>query len=67
MQWVVPDSVGGRARGHGNEGASRRTWGGQVKTGASEPIPMGARAPGKVGEPILQPSPSRIFRYSASV
>jgi len=40
----VPASPG-RARGHGKDGASWRTGGGWVQTAASEPIPMGGRAP----------------------
>src|SRR5438876_9682782 len=35
----------GRARGVAEDGASWRTGGGRVQTGASEPTPVGARAP----------------------
>ena len=37
-----------RARGHEEAGASWRTGGGRVQTGASEPLPRGGRAPAQI-------------------
>jgi len=45
----------GRARGIEEDGASWRTGGGRVQTGASEPIPMGGRAPDKINWHLIGP------------
>src|SRR5712691_6617900 len=45
----------GRARGIEEDGASWRTGGGRVQTGASEPIPMGVRAPDKIDWHLIGP------------
>src|SRR5207302_11439754 len=45
----------GRAGGVAEDGASWRTGGGRVQTGASEPIPMGARAPDKIDWHLIGP------------
>ena len=54
-----------RARGTVEDGASWRTGGGRVQTGASEPIPMGARAPAELEarvHPTMIASDSPIAR-----
>ena len=45
----------GRARGTVENGASWRTGGGRVQTGASEPIPLGARAPARIEWHLIGP------------
>ena len=48
-------AVPGRARGAAEDGASWRTGGGRVQTGASEPISLGGRAPAEIEWHLIGP------------